>query len=545
MTTTTISLAGRPPDAPSTARTAGRTMRTAIAPVVWGTTYLVTTELLPPGHPVFAAAARALPAGLLAIALARTLPRGSWWWRSAVLGVLNIGAFFPLLFVAAERLPGGVAATLGATQPLVVAVLAVAVLGERWSAWRLAWGAVGVLGVGLVVLGPAAALDPVGVAAGLGGAAVMAFGVTLTKRWGRPPGAGPMAFAGWQLTAGGLALSPFAVVEGVPSHVDGAALAGYLWLGLAGGLAGYTLWFAGIRVLPVTATALLGLLSPLTAAALGAAVLGEALRPVQLLGFAVALLALVAGQLTPRPLPPTRARAPRRATAVDPHVTDSRRDPLMTTATTAPAMRLAILGATGTVGSRLVDEAAARGHHVRAVARRPGTARPGVTPVRADVGQRGDLAPALDGADAAVLAVRLPAGREAAVVDLTAGVLDVARAAGVPLLVVGGAGPLEPPDRPGTRVVDDARYVPPAWRDVAAASTAQLDACERHEAGWTYLSPPAVLEPGARTGRYRRGTTTLLTAPDGTSRISAEDLAVAVVDELESPGGEPRFTVAW
>lgn len=276
------------------------TALTAVTPIVWGTTYLVTTELLPPGHPVFAAAARALPAGLLALALTRTLPRGSWWWRSAVLGVLNIGAFFPLLFVAAERLPGGVAATLGAATPLLATVLAVVVLGEMWSRWRLAWGTVGVLGVGFVVLGPDAALDPVGIVAGLGGAAAMALGVTLTKKWGPPPGVGPMAFAGWLLTAGGLALVPPALVEGVPTHVDGPALGGYLWLGIVGGLVAYTLWFSGIRRLSVPAVAFLGLLSPLTAAVLGAAVLGQTLAPLQLVGFGLALLAMLAGQVVPR-----------------------------------------------------------------------------------------------------------------------------------------------------------------------------------------------------------------------------------------------------
>ncbi|WP_277211070.1 EamA family transporter [Isoptericola croceus] len=279
------------------------TALTAMTPIVWGTTYLVTTELLPPGHPLFAAAARALPAGLLALALTRTLPRGSWWWRAAVLGVLNIGAFFPLLFIAAERLPGGVAATMGATTPFVVAILSVAVLGERWSRWRLTWGVVGVLGVGLVVLGPEAGLDPAGVLAGLGGAGVMALGVTLAKKWGRPPGVGPMAFAGWLLTAGGLALLPLALVEGVPAQVDAGGLAGYLWLGIVGGLVAYTLWFAGIRRLSVTAVAFLGLLSPLTAAVLGAAVLGESMEPPQLLGFGLALLALVAGQVVPRRRP--------------------------------------------------------------------------------------------------------------------------------------------------------------------------------------------------------------------------------------------------
>ncbi len=279
---------------------AARTVATAVAPVVWGTTYVVTTELLPAGHPLFAALARALPAGLLALALTRTLPRGAWWWKAGVLGTLNIGAFFPLLFLAAERLPGGVAATLGAVQPVAVALLAVVVLGQRPSAWRLGWGVAGVLGVGLVVIGPQAAFDAVGVAAGLAGTTVMALGVTLTKRWGRPAGVGATAFAGWQLTAGGLVLVPLTlVVEGPAPHVDAPAAAGYLWLGLVGGLVAYTLWFRGVGALPVTAAALLALLSPLVAAALGAVLLGETFTPTQLAGFVLTLAALVAGQFTP------------------------------------------------------------------------------------------------------------------------------------------------------------------------------------------------------------------------------------------------------
>ncbi|WP_249044498.1 hypothetical protein [Crossiella equi] len=79
----------------------GVVLLTALAPAVWGSTYLVTTELLPPGRPLLAAVLRALPAGLLLVALTRRLPRGDWWWRSFVLGALNIGVFFALLFVAA------------------------------------------------------------------------------------------------------------------------------------------------------------------------------------------------------------------------------------------------------------------------------------------------------------------------------------------------------------------------------------------------------------------------------------------------------------
>ncbi|MFF9978138.1 EamA family transporter [Streptomyces erythrochromogenes] len=286
-------------------RGAGPVLLTALAPAVWGTFYVVTTELLPPGHPLFAGLLRALPAGLIALAITRALPRGAWRAKAAVLGVLNIALPFPLLAVAAERLPGGVAATLAAAQPLVVALLAVVVLHERLSAWRVGWGLAGLLGVGLVVIGPSAALDPAGVVAGLGCAASMALGVTLTRRWGRPAGAGPTAFAGWQLTAGGVFLAPVVLlVEGRPPAIDAAAALGYLWLGLAGGLLAFVLWFRGVTTLPVSSVAVLVLLSPLVAAVLGAVVLDQVLGPVQLLGFALALASIVAGQ---RPAPPGRS----------------------------------------------------------------------------------------------------------------------------------------------------------------------------------------------------------------------------------------------
>ncbi|WP_207922582.1 EamA family transporter [Micromonospora sp. KC606] len=327
---------------------------TALAPLVWGTTYVVTTELLPPGHPLFAALVRALPAGLIAIALTRTLPRGTWWLRATTLGLLNIGLFLPLLFVSAERLPGGVAATLGAAQPLIVAVLAVAVLRQNPSAWHFAWGIVGVAGVGLVVIGPDAGFDPVGVAAGLAGTSAMALGVILTKRWGRPDGVGPTAYAGWQLTAGGLFLLPVtSIFEGAPPAVDGPAALGYLWLGLPGCLIAYILWFRGITMLPVTSVAVLGLLSPMMAALLGAVLLDQLLSPTQLLGFALALAAIVAAQLTPRSLsqPPT----------------PSEMDQPLT---------ITVVGAAGMAGSRIVAEAGRQGHQVTAVLPGPPVGHP-------------------------------------------------------------------------------------------------------------------------------------------------------------------------
>ncbi|MBA0053771.1 EamA family transporter [Streptomyces sp. AJS327] len=289
------------------------TALSAVAPVVWGTTYLVTTEWLPPDRPLISGVLRALPAGLIALALGRALPRGAWWWRAALLGTLNIGAFFVLLFVAAYRLPGGVAATLSAAQPLMVAAFAYLLLRERVTGWRLGWGLVGIVGVALMVLRGPLGFDPVGIVAGLAGTGVMAAGVVLTKRWGRPPGVGVLALTGWQLTAGGLFILPLALaVEGPPPALGVSELGGYAWLSLVGALLAYVLWFNGIGRLPVTALSFLSLLSPVVATVLGWLVLDESLTAGQTLGFVLALTAIAAAQLSP----PTLFSAPGRSKEV-------------------------------------------------------------------------------------------------------------------------------------------------------------------------------------------------------------------------------------
>lgn len=279
---------------------------TALAPLSWGTTYLVTTVLLPAGHPLLAGLLRSLPAGLIALAIGGTLPRRGWWGKAVVLGILNIGAFFPLLFLAAERLPGGAAAAVAGVQPLIVLAMGALVLQERIRPTTAAAAVAGAGGVALVVWGPAASLNVVGVLAAIGGVTATALGMILTKRWGRPSGVGPVAYAGWQLTAGGLFLLPLTLVfEGLPPTVDAKAILGYLWLGSVGGLLAYTLWFRGIQQLPVIAPGLLALLSPVVAAILGTLIAGERFAPIQTVGFALVLLALIAGQLgalrRPRP----------------------------------------------------------------------------------------------------------------------------------------------------------------------------------------------------------------------------------------------------
>ncbi|KUN08712.1 hypothetical protein AQI95_06740 [Streptomyces yokosukanensis] len=210
-------------------------------------------------------------------------------------------------------------------------------------------------------------------------------------------------------------------------------------------------------------------------------------------------------------------------------------------------MTIAVLGATGMVGGRVVTEASARGHRVSALSRRPPESEdPAVTPVAVDVSDPQAVREALAGsaADAVVLTVRTVPVDQDFLVGATRTVLDAAAGLGIRVLVVGGAGALRSPDDQEPPVAENPLYVPAEHRAVALAGVAQLRACQaRAGADWVYLSPPAVLEPGERTGRYRRGTDTLLLGADGQSRISAEDLAVAVLDELETPGPDRHVTL--
>ncbi|WP_255503946.1 EamA family transporter [Cupriavidus sp. UME77] len=272
---------------------------TASAPLIWGSTYLVTSQWLPPGQPLLSGVIRALPAGLAMLAWGRQLPRGGWWWKAAVLGVLNIGLFQAMLFIAAYRLPGGVAATVGAIQPLLVVLLAWLLLGARphLATWLAGLGGIG--GVALLVLGPAARLDGVGVAAAAAGAVSMALGTVLAKRWRAP--VSPLVLTAWQLTAGALFLLPFALAfETLPARLTLPNVLGYLWLCVAGAGVSYAFWFRGIGRLPTAAVSALGLLSPVSATALGFLVLGQTLSPAQMAGALLVLASVWLGQRAPK-----------------------------------------------------------------------------------------------------------------------------------------------------------------------------------------------------------------------------------------------------
>ena len=279
---------------------------TAVAPAAWGTTYLVTDVFLPPDRPLFGALMRALPAGLLLLALRRTLPHGDWWWKSVVLGALNFGLFFPLIFLSAYHLPGGLAATVQATSPLAVMALAWPIIHERPLAIRVVAAFVGLSGVTLLVLRSPGGVDGLGLAAAAGSVLVSGLGFVLLKKW-RTPADDTVApvpmltLVSWQLVVGGLLLLPVALlVEGAPPRLDAAAWGGYLWLGGVGTVLAYYCWFRGLSLLPAGSVALVGLLNPVVGTVLGIVFAAELFGWAQALGMTLVIIGVLAGQLRRR-----------------------------------------------------------------------------------------------------------------------------------------------------------------------------------------------------------------------------------------------------
>ncbi|WP_055556616.1 DMT family transporter, partial [Streptomyces kanamyceticus] len=272
---------------------------TAIAPVAWGTNYYVTHEYLPAGSPLYGAAIRALPAGLLLLAVARRLPRGSWWWKSPVLGVLNVGGFFTLVYVAAQLLPTSLASTVMATAPLVMMLTAWALVAERPRLPHLAGAGVGLGGVCLMLLTGAVAADALGVLASAAAMLMSSLGYILAKRWSSEVPV--LASTSWQLIAGGVLLLPAAALaEGAPPRLDASSVLAFGYVTTVATAVAFAAWFAGLRHLPAGTVGLVGLLNPVTGVLLGTLIADESLSARQLLGLTLVLLGVLLG----RPRPP-------------------------------------------------------------------------------------------------------------------------------------------------------------------------------------------------------------------------------------------------
>jgi putative NADH-flavin reductase len=199
----------------------------------------------------------------------------------------------------------------------------------------------------------------------------------------------------------------------------------------------------------------------------------------------------------------------------------------------------------GNIGSRILQELLQRGHAVTAVVRNPEKlTAPGVKVVKGDVTNESSVASVARGADAVVSAFSPPADDPRALLPAMRALLASLTSAEVKrVIVVGGAGSLE--IAPGVQLVDAPDF-PEAWKGIALAHRDVLPILEASSLDWTCLSPAALIQPGERTGKFRLGTTQLVTDAKGESRISAEDYAIALVDELEKPKQIRRqFTVAY
>ncbi|MEU7754386.1 EamA family transporter [Micromonospora sp. NPDC049171] len=272
---------------------------TAVAPVAWGTNYYVTHEFLPPDSPLYGAALRALPAGLVLLGMCRQGPRGAWWWRSAVLGLLNVSVFFVLVYAASQLLPTSIASTVMAVSPLAMMLIAWTLVSERPGIAHLAGAAIGLGGVCLMLLTGTGGVSAPGVLASAAAMLVSAFGHILTKRW-NDTGTDVLASTAWQLTAGGLFLLPVAAaVEGPPPALSAPALLAFGYVTLVATALAFVAWFTGLRHLPAGTVGLVGLLNPVTGVLLGTAVAGDVLTVQQVCGLALVLVGVVLGRPTP------------------------------------------------------------------------------------------------------------------------------------------------------------------------------------------------------------------------------------------------------
>ena len=261
----------------------------ATVPILWGSTYAAVSLFLLDMSPFWVAVWRALPAGLLLMLLKPgkpPLPFG----RLTLLTTFNIVAFFPLLFIAAYRLPGSVAGTLGATLPLQLMFMQWLVEGKKPELKMLLLAILGLSGV-VLILNPTADIDPVGAAAALVATALVARATLWLKNW---PVTDIFRLTAWQLTLGGLMLAPIAfLVEGAPKPITLDALPGLVWVSVLNSAFAYWAFSRSIKRIGPDAMAMISMLNPVAAVTLGIVLVGETLGPLQWVGIGLVLLSLL------------------------------------------------------------------------------------------------------------------------------------------------------------------------------------------------------------------------------------------------------------
>ena len=208
-------------------------------------------------------------------------------------------------------------------------------------------------------------------------------------------------------------------------------------------------------------------------------------------------------------------------------------------------MNVVLYGATGKSGSRILTELLSRGHNVTAVARNPVGLPQGVKAVKDDLSDVNKIAAIISGVDAVVSAYAPPPDDTDQLLGVTERQIEAVRKVdkNTRLIVVGGAGSLEV--APGVTILQSG-HLPAEWVPIATSHEKALRLLEKSDINWTYFSPAGFFEPGERTGKFRLGTNQLIADAQGNSRISMEDYAIALVDELEKPANQrARFTIGY
>lgn len=263
----------------------------ALATTLWGFTYIISSTMLP-ANPWFIGAVRAGLGAIPLLLLAREIPPRAYWPKLIMLGTLNTGLFFGLLFIAAFRLPGGVAGIFQALGPLFSILLVWPLLNHRPTSMKIVSLLAGVVGVVLVVLKGGAALDMIGILAALGSAFSVALGGVLIQKWGQPMSL--TGFTAWQLIIAAIELGAMTLVLGdIPIGITAVNGLGIVIVALALTSLPFYLWFKGIQAEGAANVAPFFLLTPIVAFVLDAIVKGIVPTSMQLVGVVLVIAGLI------------------------------------------------------------------------------------------------------------------------------------------------------------------------------------------------------------------------------------------------------------
>ncbi len=266
-------------------------LRTAVAPMLWGTMPIAASAALPSGHSMLIAAVRSLGAGLCIVLLIRKMPPPVWHLRTLMLAFINVALTFALFFISAARTGGGMTTLLMALSPFWTTLLAWPLLREKIRPIQIALIILGVTGVFLLVRASPIRIELIGMLAGIGASICMGSSITLLKKWGKPPSL--FVFMGWQLLAGGVLLVICALaLEEFPQTLTATNTAALLYLVLACTIIAYGLWFQGIDRLGAQPASLLLLLVPVVGLIVDVLIQKLTIAPLQWLGTFLIMVSL-------------------------------------------------------------------------------------------------------------------------------------------------------------------------------------------------------------------------------------------------------------